>query len=69
MPDTYTPIVWKKDSGLSPEERRIVDIQRKDLWNHGVRREPLLTEMAFAFAALLCGSKTRSAPPPVDDAR
>lgn len=48
----YKPLRWDADSLLSKGEREAVDRQRLDLWKHGVRREPLLTRMAFEFAAL-----------------
>jgi hypothetical protein len=49
----YVPIKWTADSELSKAERASVENQRRDLWEHGVRREPLLTEMAFIFAATI----------------
>jgi len=57
MAERYRPIVWAPDSTLSPEERRLVECQRRDLWETGVRKEPLLTEMAFCFAAVLAAAK------------
>lgn len=58
----YVPLTWPGDSKLSDAEREHVDRERRSLWNHGVRREPQLTRMAFEFgavAAMVCGGKTR----------
>jgi hypothetical protein len=48
----YTPLDWKEPSELSPSERAAVEVMRRDLWRNGVRTEPLLTRMAFEFAAV-----------------
>lgn len=61
-PVDYVPLVWPEDSALSSEEREHVDRERLSLWNHGVRREPQLTRMAFEFgavASLVCGKKAK----------
>lgn len=50
----YTPLAWGADSSLSKDQQEIVEAQRKDLWRHGIRKEPLLTQMAFEFAAVIC---------------
>lgn len=50
----YKPLTWEPDSSLSKDQREIVEAQRKDLWRHGIRKEPLLTQMAFEFAAVIC---------------
>jgi len=50
----YKPTAWDAESTLSAEEQSIVEAQRKDLWRHGIRTEPLLTRMAFEFAAVIC---------------
>lgn len=52
--EAYTPLNWSGPSELSEDEQEIVEIQRRDLWRHGIRREPQLTEMAFMFAAAIC---------------
>ena len=52
--DGYVPLKWDGPSDLSKDEQETVEIQRRDLWRHGVRTEPLLTRMAFEFAATLC---------------
>ena len=51
--ESYQPLTWPTDSMLTAEERDRVETQRRGLWDEGIRREPLLTEMAFAFAAVL----------------
>lgn len=38
---------------LSPEERKLVEAQRRQLTEMGVTREPLRTEMACMFAEVL----------------
>lgn len=50
----YIPMTWSAGSHLSREEQDVIESQRRDLWNAGVRREPGLTEMAFMFAATIC---------------
>jgi len=53
---------WPSDSKLTAEEREHVDRERRSLWNHGIRREPQLTRMAFEFgavASMVCGIKTK----------
>lgn len=50
----YKPIEWGADSVLSADQRAIVEGQRKDLWRHGIRTEPVLTHMAFEFGAVIC---------------
>jgi len=52
--DGYTPLAWTEESTLTAEEREIVEAQRKDLWRNGIRTEPLLTQMALEFAAVIC---------------
>jgi hypothetical protein len=49
----YKPLDWSGPSVLTPYEQEIVELQRRDLWRHGIRKEPLLTRMAFEFAATL----------------
>lgn len=48
----YEPLTWTADSELSTEERAHVERERRSLWNHGIRREPQLTRMAFEFGAV-----------------
>jgi hypothetical protein len=50
----YVPLAWEADSMLTRDEQAIVEAQRRDLWRHGVRTEPLLTRMAFEFGAVIC---------------
>ncbi len=52
--DGYKPLTWAADSQLSPDEQKAVEINRRDLWRHGVRTEPNLTRMAFEFGAVMC---------------
>lgn len=52
----YVPLDWSGESVLSQEEQDMVEIQRKDLWRHGIRTEPMLTRMAFEFGAVVCMS-------------
>jgi len=61
MPDTYVPMAWPADSKLSAEEQKLVEVQRRELWDEGVRKEPQLTEMAFLFAATVAAFKSRAA--------
>lgn len=51
-PVDYVPLAWPTTSKLTPEERAHVERERRSLWNHGVRREPQLTRMAFEFGAV-----------------
>lgn len=53
----YKPLDWSGPSELSPEERETVEAQRRDLWRHGIRTEPMLTRMAFEFAAVISMSR------------
>ena len=53
----YTPIDWSGPSQLTKDEQEIVEIQRRDLYRHGIRKEPMLTRMAFEFAAVICASR------------
>jgi hypothetical protein len=58
----YVPLTWPADTLLSDDEREHVDRERRSLWDHGVRKEPLLTRMAFEFgavAAMVCGPRKR----------
>lgn len=48
----YAPLVWTKDSQLSPVEQETVERNRRELWRNGVRTEPNLTRMAFEFGAV-----------------
>jgi hypothetical protein len=48
----YVPLEWPADSKLSGAEQAHVDRERRSLWDHGIRREPLLTRMAFEFGAV-----------------
>jgi len=50
----YKPLTWESDSQLSKHEQEMVEIQRKDLWQHGIRKQPMLDRMAFEFAAVVC---------------
>jgi hypothetical protein len=51
--DGYVPLTWTKDDTLPQVDRDTIDAQRKDLWRGGIRTEPLLTRMAFEFAAVI----------------
>ncbi len=48
----YAPLVWDSDSTLSVEEQAHVDRERRSLWRHGIRKQPLLDRMAFEFGAV-----------------
>ncbi len=48
----YKPLAWTKDSQLSKHEQDIVEHQRQDLYEHGIK-EPQLTRMAFEFGAVI----------------
>lgn len=50
----YVPLDWPSDSQLSKEEQEAVEGQRRDIWRHGIRTEPMLTRMAFEFGATIC---------------
>jgi hypothetical protein len=49
----YTPIVWRADCTLTDDERKVVEAQHRQVWDEGVTREPLATEMALMLAATL----------------
>jgi hypothetical protein len=49
----YEPLAWPSDSKLSKAEQEAVELQRRDLWRHGIRKEPQLTKLAFEFGATL----------------
>ena len=55
----YKPIDWTGPSKLSLDEQEIVEIMRRDLWGHGVRKEPQLTRMAFEFGATCCALRAK----------
>lgn len=50
----YKPLSWDADSQLSREEQEAVETQRRDLWRHGIRKQPMLDRMAFEFGAVVC---------------
>lgn len=56
----YAPLAWDSKSALSRDEQEMVEIQRRDLWRHGVRTEPNLTRMAFEFAAVVCALRGKA---------
>lgn len=48
----YEPLTWE-GSELDREQQETIEAQRRDIWRHGIR-DPLLTQMAFEFAYLIC---------------
>ena len=50
----YKPMVFRPDSKLTPYQRARVEDQRRDLWRHGVRKQPLLDRMALEFGYVVC---------------
>jgi hypothetical protein len=55
----YKPLVWPESSSLSAEEQECVELQRRDLWRHGIRKQPMLDKLAFEFGAVMCIMRTR----------
>jgi hypothetical protein len=53
----YKALSWPADSKLSQDEQEAVELQRRDLWRHGIKKEPMLTQLAFEFGAVLCMMK------------
>lgn len=51
--DGYVPLEWAGQSKLTAEEQAAVESQRRQLWRHGIRQEPMLTRMAFEFGYAL----------------
>jgi hypothetical protein len=51
--EQYVPLVWGPDSLLTKEQQAIVDHQRRDIWDHGIRGA-LLERMAFEFGYVIC---------------
>lgn len=50
----YAPLVWSEDCELTLEERDIIEAQRRDLWRHGIRKQPMLDVMAYEFGYVVC---------------
>jgi hypothetical protein len=46
----YKALDWSGPSELTREEQELVEIMRRDLWRHGIRKRPQLDAMAFEFA-------------------
>jgi len=57
----YKPLGWSFPSSLSAEEQETVEAQRRDLWRNGIRTEPMLTRMAFEFAAVITMNRASKA--------
>lgn len=49
----YRPLKWDDGSALTKSEQELVEAMRKDCWRNGIRKEPMLTRLAFEFAAVV----------------
>lgn len=47
-------MVFSNECELTALEQEMIEAQRKDLWKHGVRKQPQLDEMAFQFGYVVC---------------
>lgn len=47
-------MVFSEGCELTASEREVIETQRKDLWKHGIRKQPLLDQMAFEFGYVIC---------------
>lgn len=56
----YEPLAWEEDSELDRHQQETIEAQRREIWRHGIR-EPLLTQMAFEFAYLICVQRAAKA--------
>jgi hypothetical protein len=56
----YEPLTWEPDSELDRDQQQTIEWQRRDIWRHGIR-DPLLTQMAFEFAYLICVQRAAKA--------